>query len=103
MARRIDDPGALLSQALADLHLAPATPTEWEARVDAAAEIVALGERLGRPDVALLGYEWQFGERLGRRRPSGRPGCARAPRALCAPVFGAAGGGSLQVSAAPCW
>ena len=65
MARRIGDP-ALLSQALADLHLAPATPAEWAARVDAADEIVALGERLGRPDVALLGYEWQFGERLGR-------------------------------------
>ena len=65
MARRIGDPG-LLSQALADLHLAPATPTDWAARAAAADEIVALGERLGRPDVALLGYEWQFGDRLGR-------------------------------------
>lgn len=65
MARRLGDP-ALLVQALADLHLAPTTPDEWVARGDAAEEIVALGERLGRPEVALLGYEWQFGERLGR-------------------------------------
>lgn len=64
MARRLGDP-QLLVQALADLYLAPTTPEEWVARGEAADEIVALGERLGRPDVALLGYEWQFGERLG--------------------------------------
>ncbi|MDZ5620881.1 ATP-binding protein [Nocardioides sp. HM23] len=74
MARRIGDP-ALLSQALADLHLAPVTPAEWAAREAAADELVALGERLGRPDVALLGYEWQFGERLGR---ADRPGAEEA-------------------------
>ncbi|WP_158282870.1 AAA family ATPase [Nocardioides silvaticus] len=65
MARRLRDP-ALLSQALADLHLAPATPEESVVRERAADEIVTLGERLGRPEVALLGYEWQFGERLAR-------------------------------------
>lgn len=70
MARRLGDP-QLLVQALADLHLAPTTPEEWVAREQAAEEIVALGERLGRPEVALLGYEWQFGERLGR---ADRPG-----------------------------
>ena len=77
MARRLGDP-ALLSQALADLHLAPTTPEEWTARAAAAEEIVALGERLGRPDVALLGYEWQFGERLGRGdRPGAEDALAR--------------------------
>lgn len=65
MARRLGDP-ALLVQALADLHLAPTTPEEWTAREEAAEEIVALGERSARPDVALLGYEWQFGERMAR-------------------------------------
>jgi hypothetical protein len=63
MARRIGDP-ALLVQALADRHLAPHTEADFAARDRAAAEIVELGERLGRPEVALLGYEWQFGERL---------------------------------------
>uniref|UniRef100_UPI001C8133EA hypothetical protein n=1 Tax=Nocardioides stalactiti TaxID=2755356 RepID=UPI001C8133EA len=29
-------------------------------------EIIELGERLVRPEVALLGYEWKFGERLGQ-------------------------------------
>jgi hypothetical protein len=64
MARRIGDP-ALLVQALADRHLAPHTVADFAAREQVAAEIVELGERLGRPEVALLGYEWQFGERLG--------------------------------------
>ncbi len=64
IARRLGDP-AVLVQALSDRHLAPATPEEWVERGRAADEIVALGERLGRPEVALLGYEWQFGERLG--------------------------------------
>jgi hypothetical protein len=65
MARRIGDP-ALLVQALADRHLAPLTPADFASREHAAAEIVDLGERLGRPEVALLGHEWLFGERLAQ-------------------------------------
>ena len=65
MARRIGDP-ALLVQTLADRHLAPVTPADFAAREQAAEEVVELGERLGRPEVAMLGYEWQFGERMGQ-------------------------------------
>ncbi len=70
MARRIGDP-ALLVQALADRHLAPIAPADFTARELAADEIIELGERLGRPEVAMLGYEWQFGERLGKADMAG--------------------------------
>ncbi len=65
MARRLEDPD-LLVQALADRHLSPQTPADFAARERAAEEIIELGERLGRPEVALLGYEWRFGERIGQ-------------------------------------
>ena len=101
MARRIGDP-ALLSEALADLHLAPVAPAEWAAREAAADEIVALGERLGRPDVALLGYEWQFGERLGRADlPGAEDALGRLE--LYAHLSSAPRWSSLRDSAAPRW
>ena len=65
MARRLDDPDLLVT-ALADRHLVPVGPAGLRARAEAADEIVALGERLRRPDIALQGYEWRFGERLDR-------------------------------------
>lgn len=65
MARRLDDPDLLVT-ALADRHLVPAGLAGLVARAAAADEIVALGERLRRPDIALQGYEWRFGDRLDR-------------------------------------
>ncbi|HEY8544482.1 MAG TPA: AAA family ATPase [Acidimicrobiales bacterium] len=67
MARRLGDPD-LLAGALTDRHFVPADVQGLEARAAAADEMVALGERLRRPDVALQGYEWRFGDRLDRGR-----------------------------------
>ena len=65
MARRLDDPDRLVT-ALTDRHYVPATVEGLAARAAAADEMVALGERLRRPDIALQGYEWRFGDRLDR-------------------------------------
>ncbi|MGH9214376.1 MAG: AAA family ATPase [Acidimicrobiales bacterium] len=63
MARRLRDPDLLVT-ALADRHFVPFGVAGLEARAEAADEIVALGERSGRPHIALQGYEWRYGDRL---------------------------------------
>lgn len=65
MARRLGDPDLLVT-ALADRHMVAAGLPGLEARAEAADEIIALGSRLRRPDIALQGYEWRFGDRLER-------------------------------------
>ncbi|MBW3557549.1 MAG: AAA family ATPase [Actinobacteria bacterium] len=65
MARRLGDP-ALLVTALADRHLVPLGVDGLQARQGVADEIVALGNRLRRPDLAFLGQEWTFEQRFER-------------------------------------
>lgn len=65
MARRLDNPG-LLARALADRHLVPAGYEGYEAKAEAADELVALGERLRDVEVLLHGYEWQIGAGVDR-------------------------------------
>lgn len=65
MARRLDD-AELLVEALIDRHLVPVSPADWDARGAAGEEVVELGERLARPDLALLGHEVVFLDRLDR-------------------------------------
>lgn len=65
MARRLGD-AELLVEALIDRHLVPVSPGDWDARGAAGEEVVALGERLARPDLALLGHEVTFLDRLDR-------------------------------------
>jgi hypothetical protein len=63
MARRLGDP-ALLATALVDRHLAPVSPEEIEARTQVADELLHLGERAERPDLVLVGLEWQYGAHM---------------------------------------
>ena len=65
MARRLDDPDLLVT-ALADRHIVAGGLAGLVAKAAAADEIVALGEHLRRPDIALQGYEWRFGDCLDR-------------------------------------
>lgn len=65
MARRLGD-DELLVWALIDRHLMPVTPADFDARGAAGEEVIALGEGLARPDLAFLGYEVAFLDRLDR-------------------------------------
>ena len=59
MARRLDD-AALLAEMLIDRHLGVHDRADLEARADAAAEVIALGEWARRPDLVVVGLEWRY-------------------------------------------
>jgi hypothetical protein len=59
MARRLGDP-VLVVDALIDRYLSPRTPGELRDRTDAAAELAAMAEPAGRPDLVQVAAEWEF-------------------------------------------
>jgi hypothetical protein len=65
IARRLGDPHALV-EALSDRYFCVVDIADIDAREAAADEVVALAERTGRAEVALLGHEWRAGSRMAR-------------------------------------
>ena len=59
MARRLGDK-ALLAEMLVDRHLGVHDRADLEARADAAAEVIALGQSARRPDLVLIGLQWRY-------------------------------------------
>ncbi len=78
MARRLGDPERLVT-ALTDRNFVPLGVDGSTGRREISEEIVALGDRLGRPDLAFAGREWQFEDAFER---ADRAGAERALAAL---------------------
>ena len=78
MARRLGDPERLVT-ALTDRYFVPLGVDGSTNRRAISEEIVALGDRLGRPDLAFAGREWQFEDAFER---ADRAGAERALAAL---------------------
>jgi len=74
MARRLGDSERLVT-ALTDRHFVPLGVDGSTDRRAISEEIVALGDRLGRPDLAFAGREWQFEDAFER---ADRAGAERA-------------------------
>ena len=65
MARRLDDPDALLT-ALCDRAFVVGSAEDMRRRKDLAEEVLELARVSGRPDRAVAGHEWRFDDCLTR-------------------------------------
>lgn len=63
-AARLSGSSVLVAQALLDQHIAPTTVAALDARAEAMAEVIAIGERFGRNELAIQGHQWLVSHHL---------------------------------------